>query len=47
MNNWLALSVEKFGVSANGWKLPFRLICSKPEEWINDFYKKVEFVVKR
>ena len=30
-----------------GWKPNFCMVCSKPEEWIEDFTKKVKFVLTK
>ena len=47
MKGWLTFGAEISGLTSADWKLYFKLICSKPEEWINDCYKKVEFVLKK
>ena len=30
-----------------GWKPNFCMVCSKPEDWIDDFTKKVKFVLNK
>ena len=47
MKDCLTFDVESSGLASTSWKLPFELICFKPEEWINDYHKKVEFVLKK
>ena len=47
MKEWLTLKAEKYGLSSDDWKLPFKMICSRPENWINDFFKKVDFALEK
>ena len=37
MNEWLTLKDEKYGLSPDGWKLSFKMICFRSENWINNF----------
>ena len=46
LKDWLTLGGESSGLASAGRKLLFELICSRPEKWINDYYKKVESVLK-
>ena len=47
MKEWLTLKTEKYGLSSDDWKLPFKMICSRPENWMNDFFKKVDFALEK
>ena len=43
MNCWLTSRAKMMG----GWKVPFTVVCSRPEKWISDYYKKAEFVLSK
>ena len=47
MKKLQTLKAEKYALSSGGWKLPFKMICLRSENWIYDFFKKVEFVLEK
>ena len=47
MVHWLNLEVSKGRMLNSGWKTDFKIICTWLELWIDNFFKKVEFVLEK